>query len=92
MKNTLMLTVAIMFSGCSVTSKHTIVQSKVAVEIKQVKSLPSINGKPQLARTTVGNGFCVIELTDYPKCLQHEMRHCFEFNWHEGRETTADCV
>lgn len=34
---------------------------------------------------------CAIYLRKYPICLQHEIRHCFEGNWHEGRKTDEDC-
>ena len=27
----------------------------------------------------------------YPRCLQHEVRHCIEGNWHKGRVSTEDC-
>ena len=28
---------------------------------------------------------CVIQLRDYPNFLGHEVRHCFEGHWHEGK-------
>lgn len=34
---------------------------------------------------------CHVILRQYPVCLLHEMRHCFEGNWHEGRESEEDC-
>jgi hypothetical protein len=40
---------------------------------------------------TWAGSLCTITLREYPVCLQHEVRHCFEGNWHEGRETTEDC-
>ena len=34
---------------------------------------------------------CVITLAKYPLCLLHEIRHCLEGNWHEGRDSFEDC-
>lgn len=34
---------------------------------------------------------CTITLRKYPVCLQHEVRHCLEGDWHVGRDTTDDC-
>lgn len=74
------------------TSRYSIIQSDVHVTLIKDAKLPRLpNGMPQLARTTVGDGFCIIELTEYPRCLLHEIRHCFEGNWHEGKETTKNC-
>ncbi len=81
-------------TGCATTTvEHKLIQTDgVKVSVIPSATLPPLpNGMPQLARTTVGDGFCVIELTKYPRCLLHEIRHCFEGNWHEGRETTKDC-
>lgn len=79
-------------SACASLPKHTTVKQRdVKVTLIYPAKLPDKNGLPQLARTTVGDGFCVIELAKYPQCLAHEMRHCFEFDWHSGRETTANC-
>ena len=34
---------------------------------------------------------CTIYLRKYPECLAHEVRHCYEGNWHEGRKSTEYC-
>lgn len=34
---------------------------------------------------------CVITLQEYPVCLLHEIRHCFEGQWRPGRESDEDC-
>jgi hypothetical protein len=34
---------------------------------------------------------CRITLRRYPECLAHEVRHCFEHDWHPGRRTGEDC-
>lgn len=37
------------------------------------------------------DGKCIIYLRQYPQCLAHEVRHCLEGNWHEGRHTDEGC-
>lgn len=92
MLKVILLACAIGVSSCAaVPTPATVKQRDIKVTLVYPAKLPDKNGLPQLARTTVGNGFCVIELARYPQCLAHEIRHCFEFNWHEGRETTAHC-
>ena len=34
---------------------------------------------------------CTIYLRNYPECLAHEVRHCYEGNWHKGRKSTEYC-
>ena len=36
-------------------------------------------------------GICHITLREYPACLGHEVRHCFEGDWHAGYRTGEDC-
>lgn len=55
------------------------------VVIEEDKTLPTL-GRQQ----TVG-GVCFIKLKQYPICLQHEIRHCIEGNWHQGYESNDDC-
>lgn len=44
-----------------------------------------------LAYAEIYENECKIYLRHYPKCLAHEVRHCFEGNWHEGRKTDEEC-
>lgn len=88
----IILSIVFILGACSTQEPHNVVQKDVKVALIINPNLPPLpDGKPQLARTTVGSGFCTIELTQYPKCLLHEIRHCFEGNWHKGRETTQNC-
>lgn len=43
--------------------------------------------------TRCANNVCTLEILrdSYPYCLQHELRHAFEGNWHANRETLEDC-
>lgn len=46
---------------------------------------------PTLGLAELTPGICKITLREYPVCLLHEVRHCTEGLWHEGRETDEDC-
>ena len=39
-----------------------------------------------LGYVEITGNVCKVFLTNYPNYLAHEIRHCFEVNWHEGRE------
>lgn len=43
------------------------------------------------AHINFNNKTCKIILRKYPQCLLHEVRHCIEGNWHEGKESHDDC-
>lgn len=49
---------------------------------------PSLN---TLGRQQTVGGVCFIKLKKYPICLQHEVRHCIEGNFHEGKPSDEDC-
>lgn len=44
-----------------------------------------------LAYSEIAEEKCVIYLRQYPKCLSHEVRHCYEGNWHEGTNSQLYC-
>ena len=44
-----------------------------------------------LGRQQTVGGVCFIKLKKYPMCLQHEIRHCIEGNFHAGRKSNEDC-
>jgi hypothetical protein len=46
---------------------------------------------PTLGLAVMRPGICEITLRKYPICLLHEIRHCIEGNWHEGRDSDEDC-
>lgn len=55
------------------------------IAVEEDPSLPTL-GRHQ----TVG-GVCFIKLQRYPVCMQHEMRHCIEGDWHKGVKSSKDC-
>lgn len=46
---------------------------------------------PTLGRQQTVGGLCFIKLKQYPICLQHEVRHCIEGDWHKGVKSDEDC-
>lgn len=46
---------------------------------------------PTLGRHQNVGGVCFIKLQRYPVCMQHEMRHCIEGDWHKGVKSSKDC-
>lgn len=89
--NTLLLT--LLLTGCQTPQynlQHTNFRMIIQESPEYLDRLSARN------RTVYGMSFysenvCVIILREYPKCLLHEVRHCIEGNWHEGRDTLEDC-
>ena len=57
-------------------------------------SIITISVDPQLSTpgwASWHGNTCHITLRQYPQCLAHEVRHCFEHDWHPGRRTGEDC-
>jgi hypothetical protein len=76
-------------SGCAThvpvpvrTDMHVILKSPVDHEN------PRVLGTATYLRSI---NTCIITLREYPVCLLHEIRHCFEGQWHPGRDTDEDC-
>ena len=86
---TLKLLLATLFTialnGYTQPVKPVINQHVFTVVIQEDKTLKNHGGQQYVG------GRCVIKLREYPICLQHEVRHCIEGNWHEGIETTDGC-
>lgn len=91
MRHTLLLTVMLLI-GCSTFVEHNttipIPTSKpMQIEIHQLKG-----GNPNVLGTAdITGDRCVIHLRKYPHCLAHEVRHCFEGNWHKGEDSDDWC-
>ena len=69
-------------------------ENKYSFKFQKYKSTIVIEEDAELEtlgrQQTVG-GICFIKLKKYPTCLQHEVRHCIEGNFHEGRKSDEDC-
>jgi hypothetical protein len=78
----------LMLTGCASfdAPKPVMERNTVKVTVVEVKGLPT------LGRASWGNnGMCFIALREYPKCLQHEMRHCLEGKWHDEKPNSEGC-
>jgi len=76
---------SIFASGCATTDNPEIGRKTFYVVIEEDPNMTT------LGRQWYVSDVCFIKLKKYPICLQHEIRHCIEGNWHEGRETDEDC-
>lgn len=83
---------AVLLAGCG-QIPTAIERTEALVHIKLVEHIDYKPGYTALGMTRCANGVCVVEVLrdQYPSCLLHELRHVFEGDWHEGRETTWDC-
>lgn len=77
----------LVIAGCGVFDAPAPVLERTA-SIITIKINP---GLQSLGLATWTGDLCTITLRKYPVCLQHEVRHCLEGNWHAGRETAEDC-
>ena len=81
----LTLSLALLLAACDLVDNVEFDKFNSRVVIEEDSTL-DVLGRQQ----TVG-GVCFIKLKKYPMCLQHEIRHCIEGNWHEGYKSDADC-
>lgn len=78
--------------GCSAPGPvYDLKQTTFTVTIIETDDFITKNDQFIQGEAHVKPGECVIRLRKYPRCLLHEIRHCVEGNWHEGRITTEDC-
>ena len=79
------LLLCLALTGCTVPQTYTIERKTVKVTVVEVKQLPT------LGRAAWSKDTCFIALREYPKCLQHEVRHCLEGKWHGDVKNDDDC-
>lgn len=75
----------LLLSGCATTDNPKIDRKTFSVVVEEDPNMTT------LGRQWYVSDVCFIKLKKYPICLQHEIRHCIEGNWHKGRETDEDC-
>lgn len=92
MKYILTLLACVSISSCATFIEHHKYKPfpekrNITIELRELKDARlNVLGKAELY-----DDHCVIYLRKYPQCLAHEIRHCFEGNWHEGRGSDGDC-
>lgn len=78
----------VLLSGCSFDPpKPTMQRNVTTITVIESKDLPPHN----LGRAVYAGDQCVIVLREYPRCLQHEVRHCLEGAWHGAAPNDEDC-
>lgn len=89
----LSVALALLVIACTPLPKQEMKYSNVPITIQENPSLlkPGERGQARLKYDGDKLVSCTVILRKYPECLLHEVRHCTEGNWHEGRESTQDC-
>ncbi len=82
------LALALLLAGCASTFETPMpARRAMLIAIDPRADLP--HGVDGLA--TWSDDICLVRLRAYPRCLGHEIRHCFEGDWHSGRMSYEDC-
>lgn len=86
-KKIYLIILSLCLSACSLFDDrvYDIKRTRMRIELIIRSDLP-VSG-----RATWGVGWCKIELKQYPICLKHELRHCFEGYWHDEKPNGDDC-
>lgn len=76
-------------AGCSTNvDKPFTLNAKHKIETITIKVKPDMRLINGLA-IRVGKA-CVITLKQYPICLNHELKHCFEDHWHSPEDKNGE--
>lgn len=92
MKYLTLLAICLIAACATIREYNTVVkfpvQTKTSIEVKQLRGGDlNVRAYAEL----YPDGKCIIYLRQYPQCLSHEVRHCLEGNWHEGRKSEEGC-
>lgn len=89
---------SVILTGCAVAPaerKYNVLQTEVALTIqpyyKGKFKTEEQRGRKIHAESDIDDGICNIRLRNYPHCLLHEIRHCFEGDYHKGEDSDEDC-
>ncbi|WP_312938310.1 hypothetical protein [Stutzerimonas nitrititolerans] len=68
-------------------------REEALIHVRLVDRIDYKPGTQAYGLSRCANGVCVIEILRdrYPFCLNHEIRHVFEGDWHAGRESIEGC-
>lgn len=90
----LTLVAALLISGCVTDdAPPAVLRDDVLLYVHLVDHIDYRSDTKAYGLTRCANNVCTLEILrdSYPYCLQHELRHAFEGNWHANRETLEDC-
>ena len=90
MKLTLTLLLAISLVACAQT--YDIKTDKTVVVVELVDRVDN-RGSYGMAVWSDDHKRCHVRVlrSIYPHCITHEIRHCFEGDFHAGKESVVDC-
>lgn len=82
----------LLLSGCAMFDGPVPLYDEVNIRVLLVDSIPGAY-PGQVGRATWMGPFCDVLLlrSHYPRCLQHEARHCFEGPFHGANSSSEDC-
>jgi len=88
----LCLSLLIILTGCSSTPIE-VKQTEFYLKLNLVDEPIIFEGKERAGLARYRDGWCEITLprSDYPRCLQHEVRECIEKGFHLGYASYEDC-
>lgn len=90
----LVLAIGLVLSGCAADEAARVpVRNDVLLHVRLVDHIDYKPGTKAFGLTRCANNVCVVEILRdrYPFCLQHEILHVFEGDWHAHRETLEGC-
>jgi hypothetical protein len=90
----LVLAIVLVLSGCATDEVARVpVRNDVLLHVRLVEHIDYKPGTEAFGLTRCANDVCVVEILRdrYPYCLQHEIRHIFEGDWHAHRESIEGC-
>lgn len=80
---------ALLLSGCAMFDGPVPIREAMTVRITLTDSLPpDYNGYATWAGDQCD---IVLRRSTYPRCMQHEVRHCFEGDFHRNAPSSEDC-
>jgi hypothetical protein len=88
----LIIYLVVLFQGCTTFTTH-----NTRIEFPETKDMIiSIHKMPlsnpdKLGYVEIIGNTCKVYLKKYPQCLAHEIRHCFEGDWHQNKKSDEDC-
>lgn len=88
----LILILLVALPGCAAfdTERTPPMYSEVSARVILTDDLPAnIN-----ANAVWDGSVCTIHIkrSQYPYCMTHELRHCFEHDWHDAIPNQTDCM
>lgn len=80
----------LIYAGCSMPVPKPMVERQIIV--MDLVDKPKVEGAYGTAQK-ITDTLCHIEIVKsaYPKCITHEVMHCFSGDWHQGYDTTQYC-